>query len=159
MNKKAVVLLSGGLDSATVLYWAKKKGYNISCLIFNYGQRHIKEVRLAVKLAKINKCSYEIVKVNLSWDKSSLTNKTLKIPVKPNKNNLKLPSTYVPARNTVFLSIALGIAESRKAGHIYIGVNSVDYSGYPDCRPEFIEAFQTQFFLSRMVGFLLKELL
>lgn len=139
-HKNAVVLFSGGLDSTTVLYYALSKGYKCHCLIFNYGQKHNKEIKTAVKLAKKVKVPYTIVNLLLPWSNDALTNKNTKIP--QHKNTPKgIPVTYVPGRNTLFLSYGLSCAESIKADSIFIGVNSVDFSNYPDCTPEFIKAY------------------
>ncbi len=144
--KKAVVLLSGGLDSATTLYIARKRGYDTFCLIFDYGQRHGKEVEIAKKIARISGSEYKVIKIGFPWKGSSLLDRTMRLP-KGDKNRKTVPSTYVPARNTVFLSFALSCAEARRAEAIFIGANALDYSGYPDCRPEFYRAFNK---LSRM---------
>ena len=145
-NKKAVVLLSGGLDSATVLAMAKDRGYDIHCLSFDYGQRHKLELESAKALAQSNNSiDHRIVKIDLSkeggFGNSALTDD---IPV-PTAGPVDgdIPGTYVPARNTIFLSIALGYAEVIGSFDIFIGVNMVDYSGYPDCRKEYIQAFET----------------
>ncbi len=143
-KKQAVVLLSGGLDSATTLFYALSKGYEVNCLIFDYGQRHNRELRGAVKLAKYTKCSYQILKINLPWLGSSLLDKSAEI--KLNVNKKEIPSTYVPARNIIFLSFAFSYAEAIGAQAVFIGANAVDYSGYPDCRPEFYQAY------SRMIA-------
>ena len=142
---KAVILLSGGLDSATTLAYAKSNGYECYALSFDYGQRHKFELKAAKKVAKaLGAVKHEIVTVDLSrFGGSALTSD---IPV-PKSRTIKqighgIPVTYVPARNTVFLSIALAYAESIGAHDIFIGVNALDYSGYPDCRPEYIRAFQ-----------------
>lgn len=140
--KKGVILLSGGIDSATTLYFAKKKGYRLTALIFDYSQRHKKEIECAKKIARINKIKYYIEKINLSWAKSSLTNKKIKVPLSRNLNKKEIPPTYVSGRNIIFLSYAFSLAESIKADKIFIGAHIQDYSGYPDCRPEFIYAFQ-----------------
>jgi len=138
--KRAVVLLSGGLDSCTTLFLAKKKGYRVSCLIFDYGQRHKKEIISAKKIAAAAKCKYEIIKIELPWRGSSLLDKKSKLP---DRINIKgIPSTYVPARNLIFLSFAISFAESKKAQAIFIGANQLDYSGYPDCRVEFYKALE-----------------
>jgi len=140
-NKKAVVLLSGGLDSATVLAMASNEGYSCYALSFEYGQRHQSEVDAAKKVAKtIGVESHVISKIDLSqWGGSALTD-DINVP----KDGVEdgIPVTYVPARNTIFLSNALAYAEAIGARDIFIGVNAVDYSGYPDCRGEFIEAFE-----------------
>jgi len=139
MKDKAIVLLSGGLDSTTTLYLAKKK-YKCLCLIVDYGQRHKKEIRLAKKVSEKAKCDFRIIKVMLPWGCSSLIDKSKKIPYHRSANiGKRIPSTYVPGRNTVFLSYALSFAESIKAKKIFIGANSLDYSGYPDCRPEYFD--------------------
>ncbi|MCM8818239.1 MAG: 7-cyano-7-deazaguanine synthase QueC [Candidatus Omnitrophica bacterium] len=138
--KKAVCLLSGGIDSFLTAYIAKKKGYQIYCLTIDYGQKARKEIESAKKIAKfLNAKQHLILKTDLSFLKSSLTKREMKIPQKKVKG---IPSTYVPARNTIFISLALGYAESISADSIFIGVNSIDFSGYPDCRPIYIKKFQ-----------------
>jgi 7-cyano-7-deazaguanine synthase len=137
---KAVVLLSGGLDSSTTLYYAKKRGYRCFALIFDYGQRHRKEVRHAVAVAKSASVAYRVVRIDLPWKGSSLLDRKIRIP--KNRKLKGIPSTYVPGRNAIFLSYALSYAEAIKAKTIFIGANVVDYSGYPDCRPQFLMAFQ-----------------
>ncbi|MFC1571060.1 7-cyano-7-deazaguanine synthase QueC [Candidatus Margulisiibacteriota bacterium] len=138
--KKAIILLSGGLDSTTTLYYAKSKGYKCHALIFDYGQRHKKEVKAAIKVTKVAKVAWEVAKVAFPWKGSSLLDKKKKIP---NRKSMKgIPSTYVPARNIVFLSFALSYAETIGAKAIFIGANAIDYSGYPDCRPVFYDAFR-----------------
>lgn len=143
-KKKAVVLLSGGLDSATTLYIAKNKGFEPYGLIFDYGQKHLKEIVQAKRIAKVAQCSFKVVKVSFPWKGSSLLDKKIKIPKKRSLERIKkeIPSTYVPSRNIIFLSFASSFAESIGAIAIFIGANAVDYSGYPDCRPEFIVSFQ-----------------
>ncbi|OGF46405.1 MAG: 7-cyano-7-deazaguanine synthase QueC [Candidatus Firestonebacteria bacterium RIFOXYC2_FULL_39_67] len=141
-NKKAVILLSGGLDSTTTLYYAKAKGFKCFCLLFDYGQRHKKELKAAVKLAKMNKCIYIVVKIALPWSKSALTDRKVKVPVKNKQIGKDIPVTYVPARNTIFLGFAASYAESIGAKKIFIGANALDYSGYPDCRPNYIKAYE-----------------
>jgi len=136
--KQAVVLLSGGLDSATVLYFAKAKGYICRCLIFDYGQLHRKEINCAVNIAKASGSSCRILKIDFPWKGSALLDKKIKVPDKIAES---VPATYVPARNIIFLSFALSFAETLKAGAIFIGAHAQDYSGYPDCRPEFFKAF------------------
>ena len=142
MQKKAVVLVSGGLDSATVLAQATVAGYECYALAFDYGQRHRAELVAAKRVAASGGAKeFKIITLDLSSiGGSALTD--MKIDV-PDAGALGIPVTYVPARNTVFLSIALGWAEVLDADDIFIGVNAVDYSGYPDCRPAFIEAFET----------------
>ncbi len=139
--KKAVVLLSGGLDSATTLYYAKAKMRKCHCLIFDYGQRHVKEIGSAKRIAEMARCSFQVLKVRFPWKGSSLLDKGLKIPAGRLKS-YKIPSTYVPARNIIFLSFALSCAEAIGAQDIFIGANAIDYSGYPDCRPDFFKAFE-----------------
>lgn len=142
--KKAVILLSGGLDSSTVLAFAKNQAFDCYPISFNYGQRHSVELVAAKKV--INFFGIKTHKIiNLSNDmfgSSALTNNSIDVPVY-NKENTDIPITYVPARNTIFLSIALGYAEHVGAHDIFLGISEVDYSGYPDCRPEFIHAFET----------------
>ena len=139
--KKSIVLLSGGLDSTTTLFYAQSKGYRCSCLIFDYGQRHRKEIVQAQKIAKVAQCDYCVVKIFLPWKGSSLLNTKISLPKNRNLGTKEIPSTYVPARNIIFLSFAVSFAESTGAQKVFIGANAVDYSGYPDCRPEFYEAF------------------
>ncbi|MDD5382448.1 MAG: 7-cyano-7-deazaguanine synthase QueC [Candidatus Margulisbacteria bacterium] len=138
--KKAIILLSGGLDSTTTLYYAQNKGYKCFALVFDYGQRHKREIAHAVKVAKLAKIPYRIIKISLPWKGSSLLDKKLKVPVK--RQFKGIPSTYVPARNMIFLSLALSYAEAIGAKAIFIGANAIDFSGYPDCRPNFYRAFQ-----------------
>ncbi len=141
-RQKAIVLLSGGLDSTTVLAMAVKH-FDVTALSFRYGQKHTLELERAEVIAKYYDAKEHII-IDLDpepFKGSSLTGGSA-VPENRTEIEKEIPSTYVPARNTIFLSIALGIAESRGAERIYIGVNSVDYSGYPDCRPEFIKAFQ-----------------
>jgi 7-cyano-7-deazaguanine synthase len=141
MQKKAIVLLSGGLDSITVLALAKKQGYKCYALSFDYGQRHNAELIAATKIAADYQVEdHKIIKLGLSSiGGSALTDEHIAVPNAPQEG---IPVTYVPARNTIFLSFALGWAEVLNLTDIFIGVNAVDYSGYPDCRPEFIKAFQ-----------------
>jgi 7-cyano-7-deazaguanine synthase len=153
MTKKAVVLLSGGLDSATSSAIAINDGYEVIALSFNYGQRHKKELESAQKIASILGIKeHFIVDINLAqWGGSSLTDSNLNIPQDGVNSNV-IPSTYVPGRNTVFLAIALSLAEAKQAEAIYLGINAVDYSGYPDCRPEYLDAYQKLANLSSKVG-------
>lgn len=143
-NKIAVVLLSGGLDSTTALYWAKKKGFSPIALSIRYGQRHVRELSAARAVARAAKIPINEVSLTLPWlSGSSLTNKRLRIPDMPLKKIGAggIPSTYVPGRNTIFLSLAVSLADAVNAEAIVIGANALDYSGYPDCRPPFIDAF------------------
>lgn len=145
-ERKAVVLLSGGLDSATTLAIARKEGYACYALSFDYGQRHHFELQAARRVADaLGAVDHRIVRIDLSaaggFGHSALTD-DIDVP-KDRSEAAEIPVTYVPARNTIFLSIALGYAEVVGAFDIFLGVNAIDYSGYPDCRPEFIEAFQT----------------
>lgn len=142
MSKKAVVLVSGGLDSATCLAIAKDMGFETYALSFDYGQRHRIELEAAKKLAKsLGAIEHRIINLSIGdLGGSALTDKNINVP--DYTDSEEIPITYVPARNTIFLSIALGWAEILQANNIFIGVSAVDYSGYPDCRPEFIEAFQ-----------------
>lgn len=140
--KKAVILLSGGLDSVTCLAMAKDQGFDCYALSFAYGQRHAYELTAAQTIAQtMGVVDHRIVNLDIGqFGASALTDTTITVPSYAGTDHI--PVTYVPARNTVFLSIALGLAESIGAYDIFIGANVVDYSGYPDCRPEFMEAFQ-----------------
>lgn len=141
--KKAVVLLSGGLDSTTTLYLAKARGFRCFCLIFNYGQRHKKEVSLAKTIAEKNLCRGIVLDIKLPWGGSALLDKDIPLPQNRKCPDIpkEIPPTYVPGRNTLFLSYALSFAESIGARDIFIGANAIDFSGYPDCRPAFFTAF------------------
>ena len=144
--KKAVCLISGGLDSCTTAYIAKKEGYEIYAISFNYGQRHNKEINCAKNIAKsVDAKKHIIFDINLDkFGGSSLVDKKMDVEKDHKISDIgkKIPSTYVPARNTVFLSIALAYAETTDAEAIFIGITATDYPGYPDCRPEYIDAFQ-----------------
>lgn len=140
-RNKAVVLLSGGLDSTTLLYVAKKRGFKPYCLIFDYGQRHKKEIQIAKKLARRLGYPFEVIKIVLPWQGSSLIDKRMKLPKRKKIDPNEIPSTYVPARNIIFLSFASSYAETIGAHAVFIGANAIDYSGYPDCRPEFFNAY------------------
>lgn len=142
IKKKAVVLFSSGLDSTTVLYYAINKGYDCHCLIFDYGQRHNKEVQNAVKFAKNLGLEYHIVKTSIPWNKSSLIDKEQEIPEHKTVKKGFIPSTYVPGRNTIFLSYAISYAETIKAKKIFLGINAVDFSSYPDCTPQYLKSMQ-----------------
>ncbi|MDR0956411.1 MAG: 7-cyano-7-deazaguanine synthase QueC [Endomicrobium sp.] len=140
LARKAIILFSGGLDSTTVLYYALSKGYKCKCLMFYYGQKHKKEIRTAIKIAKAVNVEYSIIKINLAWSNDVLTNKNKKIPIHKTLPKT-VPPTYVPGRNTLFLSYALSYAQSTNAHVIFIGANAIDFSNYPDCTPKFIKAY------------------
>ena len=150
-RKRAVILVSGGLDSTTVLAMARAAGYACYTLSFDYGQRHRAELLAAERVsAALGDVEHKVVKLNLdSIGGSALTDTAIAVPEEATSG---IPVTYVPARNTVFLAIALGWAEVLGAQDIFIGVNAVDYSGYPDCRPEFIAAFEAMANLATRVG-------
>ena len=141
-NDKAVVLLSGGLDSATTLAIARAEGRECHCLSVDYGQRHRAELTAAARIAQAHGASeHRVVGVDLGgMGGSALTDESIAVPVSGIEPGI--PVTYVPARNTIMLSLALAFAEVREASHIYFGANAVDYSGYPDCRPEYMKAFE-----------------
>jgi 7-cyano-7-deazaguanine synthase len=145
MGKKAVILLSGGLDSATALAIAKSEGFECYALSFLYGQRHKIELEAAKRVVQAAGCAdHKIINIDLAqWGGSALTADSIDVPKDRTEKAMdsEIPITYVPARSTVFLSFAVAWAEVLEARDIFIGVNSVDYSGYPDCRPEFISAF------------------
>ncbi|ELA08313.1 ExsB protein [Moraxella macacae 0408225] len=159
-NQNAVVLLSGGLDSVTCLYWAKANFNHVTAVSFDYGQRHNSELNAAKNIAKIASVDHRVIGIDLAQlGGSALTDQNLHIPnadktadFSNHQNNANIPITYVPARNTIFLSYALAVAEVTKANTIVIGVNAVDYSGYPDCRPEYIDAFAKMANLATKAG-------
>src|ERR1044071_2440389 len=144
MKKKAIVLLSGGMDSAVALWWARRAGYACRALSFDYGQRHKKELVLSKKLARAAKIPWELIKIRLPWSQSSLTNKKSELPTHKISEMARsgIPSTYVPGRNTLFLSFALSLADQTESEAIVIGANAIDYSGYPDCRGPYLRAFE-----------------
>ncbi len=151
VQENAVVLLSGGLDSVTCLYWAKARYHKVTAISFNYGQRHNSELQTAIANAKQANVNHRIIDIDIAQlGGSSLTDHSMSVPdgkvIDTSKSadidNDAIPNTYVPARNTIFLSYALAVAEVTESNHIVIGVSSVDYSGYPDCRPEYIKAFE-----------------
>jgi 7-cyano-7-deazaguanine synthase len=152
MKPKVVVLLSGGLDSATVAAQAIADGYEAIALSFRYGQRHHRELQAAQAMVQhLGITEHQIIDVNLSqWGGSALTDQQIAVPTTGVTDTI--PSTYVPGRNTVFIAIALSLAEARQAEAIYLGINAVDYSGYPDCRPDYLEAYQQLATLSSKVG-------
>lgn len=149
----AVVLLSGGLDSATVLAIALSEGYECYCLSFRYGQKHDAEVGFATRLAmELGAAEHRIGRIDLgAFGGSALTDNSIEIPV-AGESGKEIPATYVPARNTLFLAYAVGWAEVLGARTVFIGVNAVDYPGYPDCRPEFVRAFETMANLATKAG-------
>ena len=151
MTDKAVVLVSGGLDSSTVLALALQQGYRCYTLSFDYGQRHRSELEAAKRVSELMKVEeHKIVRLDLGTiGGSALTDITIDVP---EQETAGIPVTYVPARNTVFLSIALGWAEVLEADTIFLGVNAVDYSGYPDCRPEYISSFEAMANLATRAG-------
>lgn len=154
VDRRAVVLLSGGLDSATCLYAAKAAGYIMTAISFDYGQRHRAELAAAAELAQGIGAEHRVVAVDLRAIGGSALTSGLEVP-KGGKdlgeaNNV--PVTYVPVRNLIFLSLAYALAETQNAVAIFIGVNAIDYSGYPDCRPDFIESFSTTAALASKIG-------
>ena len=151
MSKKAVILVSGGLDSTTVVAMAKSQGYDCYTLSFDYGQRHRSELVAAQRASELMTVhDHKVVKLDLGTiGGSALTDTAIDVPEEETSG---IPVTYVPARNTVFLSIALGWAEVLGANDIFLGVNAVDYSGYPDCRPEYISAFESMANLATKAG-------
>lgn len=151
MAKNAVILLSGGLDSATCLAIAQSQGFDAFCLTIQYGQRHAIELEAANRIAKTNEVAeHKIIDVDLTAFGGSALTDNIEVP--KDSPTEEIPVTYVPARNTVMLSLALAYAETRHANDIFVGVNAVDYSGYPDCRPEYIDAFQTLARLATKAG-------
>jgi 7-cyano-7-deazaguanine synthase len=153
---KAVILLSGGLDSSTVLYLAKSEGYDCYALSFDYQQRHRRELAAAGTIASAaGVTAHQVVSFDLRlWGGSALTDSQLDLPQDRDLAEMSadIPITYVPARNTIFLSFALAYAEAIFASRVYIGVNALDYSGYPDCRPDYINAMQSVFQLGTKQG-------
>lgn len=154
MMKKAVCLLSGGLDSTTALYVARSQGYNVKALTVHYGQLHEKEILCAKEIAKHLQIEHKIISISLPWGGSALLDPQIPVPVGREESEISqgIPSTYVPARNSIFLTLAASYAEASEAEAIFIGANALDYSGYPDCRPEYFEAFQEAIRLGTKVG-------
>ncbi len=153
--KKAVVLLSGGLDSATVLAIAKEQGYELYALSFSYGQRHIVELEAASRVAaSVGVAQHKTASIDLRGFGGSALTGDIEVPKGRSADEMShgIPITYVPARNTIFLSFALAWAEVLGSSDVFIGVNALDYSGYPDCRPEFIEAFERMANLATKAG-------
>jgi len=151
LKKKAVILVSGGLDSATVLAMAKAEGYECYALSFDYGQRHCAELEAAKNISEVyGAVEHQVLHLDLNQlGGSALTDTSIDVPTVMEEG---IPVTYVPARNTIFLSMALAWAEILKSDDIFIGVNAVDYSGYPDCRPEYIQAYEKMANLATKVG-------
>ena len=153
MQNTTVALLSGGIDSATAAAKAKEIGHKVIGLSFDYGQRHRRELIAATDLAKyLDLNEHQIIKINLgAWGGSSLTDLQQRVPIE-GVNEGVIPSTYVPGRNTVFIAIGLSLAEARGANRIALGINAMDYSGYPDCRPDYLTAYQNLANLSSKAG-------
>lgn len=143
-KKKAVCLLSGGLDSATAAYEARRQGYDVYCLTIDYGQRHKRELRSARTVARCVATQHRVVRVTLPWGGSALTDRGIAVPLdrKIARETKAIPATYVPSRNIIFLSLACSWAEVLGAQAVFIGANQLDYSGYPDCRDTFLRAFE-----------------
>ena len=141
---KVICLLSGGLDSTTVLYFAKAAGHDIDALTLHYGQLHAKEIDFAKEIVKSLGIAHYLIPISLPWGGSALLDKSVPLPKNRDEKTMSggIPSTYVPFRNSIFLSFAVSAAEAVKAEKIFIGANALDYSGYPDCRPEYFEAFE-----------------
>jgi len=158
-SKKAVILTSGGLDSSVTLYLAKNQGYNCFPLAFDYGQRHKKELISARKIAKSLGLELVVVKLKLPFLQSALIDKSKPLPSpKIEEIGLSIPETYVPSRNLIFLSIAISYGESIQADAVFIGANSRDFSGYPDCREDFLESFFKTASLGTKAGILGKPI-
>ena len=154
-NLRAVCLLSGGLDSSTVLAIAKQQGYECYCLAFDYGQRHVIEVEAARRVAQqLDAKEFRVAKIDLRVFGGSALTADIEVPKDRDESTMAagIPITYVPARNTIFLAFALAYAEVSGASNIFIGVNAIDYSGYPDCRPEFVHAFEAMANLATKAG-------
>lgn len=153
MKKKAIVLLSGGIDSAVVLFYAREKKFDCTCLTFMYGQKHKREIQSAQKIALAAGFPLYLINLDMPEGASALTSEFKHISDAGEKTiGRKIPSTYVPARNIIFLSLALCWAEVKRCTHIFIGANSIDYSGYPDCRSSFLKAFQKAAQLGTKMG-------
>ncbi|QDG56678.1 MULTISPECIES: 7-cyano-7-deazaguanine synthase QueC [Pseudomonas] len=150
-QKRAVILLSGGLDSATLVAMVRAEGYSCYTMSFDYGQRHRAELEAAARVARdLGVVEHKVIGLNLDgMGGSALTDSTIDVPESSTQG---IPVTYVPARNTVFLSLALGWAEVLNARDIFIGVNALDYNGYPDCRPEYVESFERMANLATKAG-------
>jgi 7-cyano-7-deazaguanine synthase len=152
-TRKAVVLLSGGLDSTVALWWARRQGWSCEAITFQYGQRHAREFSSARAVARLARVPLHVVRFALPWSGSSLTNRRRPLPRRnSSKIGAGLPSTYVPGRNTIFLSFALSLADEIGAEALVIGANAVDYSGYPDCRGPYLRAFEKAALLGSRTG-------
>lgn len=143
--RKAVCLFSGGLDSTTTLYYALNQGFQVTALTMFYGQVHEKEIECSREIVRRTGIDQQILSFSLPWGGSSLLASAAEIPVNRNEAEMtrEIPSTYVPGRNIIFLSFAISLAEVLRADSLFLGVNAIDYSGYPDCRPAFLDAFST----------------
>lgn len=151
-KKRAVVLLSGGLDSSTVLGMATRDGYACTALSFRYGQRHTVELERAAKVAAHFGADHRVIDINIgSFGGSALTDENIVVPTDGTADGV-IPPTYVPGRNTVFIAVGLSLAEAIDAERVFLGINAVDYSGYPDCRPEYLSAYQTLADLATKAG-------
>ena len=152
--KKAVCLLSGGLDSTTSLYFALKEKFNVVALTVSYGQLHSKEIEFAKETARTLNVPHHLLSVSMPWKGSALLDSNIPMPVMREESQMaaEIPSTYVPARNSIFLSLAASCAEAVGAEVLFIGANILDYSGYPDCRPEYFEAFERMIKLGTKAG-------
>lgn len=153
MNK-AIILLSGGIDSTVTLYLAKERGFECHCLIFDYGQRHRREIEAAKTISELAGCPYKVLSLPLLWGGSPLLEKETPIPKNRQLHIMKMsiPSTYVPARNTIFLSFGVSFAEAIGVNFVFMGANYIDYSGYPDCRPEYIDTYNELIRLGTRAG-------
>lgn len=154
MTKKAVCLLSGGLDSTTALYQALAEGWQVTALTIHYGQRHDREIDSARAIAQGLKVQHFVIPISLPWGGSALLDSSVAVPTHRDLESMKrgIPATYVPARNTIFLALAASLAETLDAQAIFIGANILDYSGYPDCRPEFLNALEKTLHLGTKAG-------
>ncbi|WP_230271434.1 7-cyano-7-deazaguanine synthase QueC [Deinococcus sp. 6YEL10] len=151
-KKRAVVLLSGGLDSSTVLGMATRDGYACTALSFRYGQRHTVELERAATVAAHFGAVHRVIDINIgSFGGSALTDESMVVPTDGTEDGV-IPPTYVPGRNTVFIAVGLSLAEAIDAERVFLGINAVDYSGYPDCRPEYLSAYQTLADLATKAG-------
>jgi 7-cyano-7-deazaguanine synthase len=152
-RRRAVVLLSGGLDSTVALYWARSQGFTCHAISFVYGQRHARELAAARGIARGARVPLTVVRFALPWSGSSLTNRKARLPRRDARDiGPGIPSTYVPGRNTIFLSFGLSLSDQIGAEALVIGANAIDYSGYPDCRAPYLRAFETAARLGSRIG-------